>query len=268
MAETFREILFAAFNNTRCFFGWNRRSCIVPILFLAGATFQYIIFGFEAVMDEVILRILYVLAPIGGFTIVLFFWNIIKVPVKQIDKRQGTMIVGCIFILTLSLQLLPKIDLEYLFPNKEKEEVRLLIDRAIIELNQMKLHQKSHVAKINKTTDENKKRDILNMNPIDESIRLNELMDNDLFFKYCRETFSRLLSCQGNMRDLSRVINDPNEESDYRVDLLEANIVYITFSEVLLKFTMGLLNGDIDEKEFIETIGEIGRKVFPGSYYD
>ena len=83
MAGYWLRVLHRAWTDTRRFFGWNKRTIVMPILFGVGSLFHLWWFGVSAMMDEIDLFISYSLAPVGAFTILLFLWNMIAAPPRM-----------------------------------------------------------------------------------------------------------------------------------------------------------------------------------------
>jgi len=69
-----------AFSDTVGFFGWNRRSLVLPIAGFAGMGTRWAISGWDVVAGDITATVFYVLAPVGAVTIALFLYNLIRAP--------------------------------------------------------------------------------------------------------------------------------------------------------------------------------------------
>jgi hypothetical protein len=75
------DIWKRAWADTCDFFGWNKKSLLLPILWLAGAVVFYFWQGLEAVTGEIFVAIAFGLIPVGAFAILLLIWNLIRAPI-------------------------------------------------------------------------------------------------------------------------------------------------------------------------------------------
>lgn len=70
-----------ALEDTKAFFGWNRKTLIHPFLYVVGLIVYYKLYGAEGVMGEVWHFIAFGLIPVGLFSIFLFYGNLARAPV-------------------------------------------------------------------------------------------------------------------------------------------------------------------------------------------
>lgn len=71
-----------ATKDTLSFFGWNKRTLIVPILlWLLGAIIYYFWQGKQAMLEEITVAVSFALIPIGVFLLGLFLFHLIRAPV-------------------------------------------------------------------------------------------------------------------------------------------------------------------------------------------
>jgi len=75
-----------AIKDTIEFFGLNKQSLIVPILWLFGLLVYVWIEGLDKAIDEVLVTFAFSLAPIGVFAVLLTLWNMAMAP-SRIDNE-------------------------------------------------------------------------------------------------------------------------------------------------------------------------------------
>ena len=77
----FLKIVFLrAWSETKGFFGWNKKTLIVPLLFLVGLILDNKIRGGISAFDELVVAVLYGLIPIFLFALFLMLINILRAP--------------------------------------------------------------------------------------------------------------------------------------------------------------------------------------------
>ena len=70
-----------AFKDTKAFFGWNKRTLLLPLFWCGGGIFYWQWQGVEAMLEEVAVAIAFGLIPVGIFAFLLFIYNLIRAPV-------------------------------------------------------------------------------------------------------------------------------------------------------------------------------------------
>ena len=77
-----------AFNDTLAFFGVKRRTaCLGVILLAVGNGLGFLFLGRDQAMQEVSLMLLYTVAPVGAFAILVFLWNLWIAPYRIMDEK-------------------------------------------------------------------------------------------------------------------------------------------------------------------------------------
>ena len=107
-----KKIFVRACVDTREFFGWNRKTLVVPLLFIMGLYIhsRTTVNPVEP-FAQLVTWLTYTAAPLGIFTFCLFLWNLACAPYRiEKDTHDGTK------------KLLPREWSEPLAPNRPSEE--------------------------------------------------------------------------------------------------------------------------------------------------
>src|SRR5688572_32668612 len=67
-------------SQTLHFFGWSKRTLLVPVLFVVGAIVALATLEGELVREEILTTLAFGLIPIGGLAVVVAVVNIIRAP--------------------------------------------------------------------------------------------------------------------------------------------------------------------------------------------
>lgn len=79
----YSKMLKRAWQDTKGFFGWNKKSLVFLLLYAVGLLLYWVLQGVEAVKEEILFFLAFGLAPIGGFAILLFLWNSLRAPIRM-----------------------------------------------------------------------------------------------------------------------------------------------------------------------------------------
>lgn len=78
----YRRVLGRAWQDTKAFFGWKRKTLIFLPLYAAGLCLYWLWQGREAVKEEIVVFLAFGLAPMGAIAVLLFIWNAISAPMR------------------------------------------------------------------------------------------------------------------------------------------------------------------------------------------
>jgi hypothetical protein len=81
-ASYLKRVVKKGVSDTIEFFGWNKRTLVVPFLWLIGAGIHWGLAGWEAVASELIIALVYGLIPVVGFAILLLLYNLMSAPAR------------------------------------------------------------------------------------------------------------------------------------------------------------------------------------------
>lgn len=86
----FSKLVFkTAWSDTVSYFGWNKRTVVLGILWVIGGGLYYFYAGEAALWDELVQIAVWGFAPVGVFAFLLFLWNVSIAPFKLIYEKAG-----------------------------------------------------------------------------------------------------------------------------------------------------------------------------------
>ena len=93
-----KRVLRKAGDDTLGFFGWNKKTLVVPVFWAAGSLIYWNIAGWSAVMEELLTVVSFGLIPVGVFAALLFVWNLLATPGRlqaatdnKVEELEGTL---------------------------------------------------------------------------------------------------------------------------------------------------------------------------------
>ena len=148
----------------------------------------------------------------------------------------------------------------------EKSQLTSFIHHAREEISQKKRQNGRWLKILNEFKDEELTRH-LNDNLIYEPIILSKLIEDELLSKHALLSTTFLLNERLNMIKMLATVNDKNDDSKERENILGAYINQLSHLEKLLNFTILLVNGEITPTKFKKLCNEVAlKKVFGEEY--
>src|SRR6185503_21311921 len=88
------EIFALAVTETFRFFGWHKRTLLVPFLYLVGAIVGFAILEGEVVREEILTALAFGLIPVAGLAVLVTLVNIIRAPYLFDSKRLSAQVTS------------------------------------------------------------------------------------------------------------------------------------------------------------------------------